>query len=144
MGSVSANCARLSIRRDRGRVADGGPARRVFEFEREPGFQVRLVEAWKGHAGVHGYKQGVEVFIAIVLVFIPGDGFTCGSGIADECEGKRVVAGDGGEIEMAILEFLRDRMAVERSGLNHTIAVVDRKIAGCLAFEGKRLGAGYR
>ncbi len=128
---------------DRGRVANDRPAGRAFEIERESCLQVRLIEAWKGHAGVHGHKQSVEVFVAIVFVFITCDCLTSGSRIADECEREGVLADDGGEIEMAILELLWYRTSIECGGLNHTVAIVDGKIAGRSAFEGERFGAGY-
>src|SRR5271165_1982547 len=77
---------------DRGRVADGGPSRGVIEMEGEPGFQVRLVKAWKSHAGVHGNKQSAEVLIAVVLVFKARDGLAGGRGVAGERERECVPA----------------------------------------------------
>ena len=99
---VGADGARLSEPRvavilgcHRRGVANHSPAGRMFDIKREPALQVWLVEARKSHARIHGNKQSVEVFIAIIFIFIPGNGLTRGSRIADERDRERVPAGDG-------------------------------------------------
>src|SRR5205807_2602707 len=44
-------------------------------FQMKTTFDVRLVKAWKGHAGIHGNKQRVEVFAVVIFVLKARDGF---------------------------------------------------------------------
>ena len=63
----------------RGGIGNHCPVFRCGQFQMEAAFDIRLVETWKGHAGVHGNKQGVEVFRVVILVFKAGDGLACRS-----------------------------------------------------------------
>jgi hypothetical protein len=115
----------------------------VLEVECESGLQVRLVEAWKGHTGVHRHEQGVEVFVAVVPVFVARDGFAGESGVAGERESEGVRAGDRGKIQVTVLQLCGYRPSVQRGGPKNTIAIVDGEIAGGSAFERESLGARY-
>ena len=66
-------------------VTDNGPAGRMMKIKCESSLQIRLVKARKGHAGVHGNEQRVEIFAAVVLVFIASDGFAGRASVAGEC-----------------------------------------------------------
>src|SRR2546421_415014 len=58
----------------RGRIGDDRPACRSYDFQAKAPFQIRLVEAGKGHIGIHGDKQRVDVFAAVILIFKARDG----------------------------------------------------------------------
>ncbi len=110
-GLGECECVSLADRRG---IADDGPCGRMVEIEGESGLQVGLVEAWKGHAGIHGDEQSVKVFAAVVLVFVARDGLAGGSGVAGERESEGVLTGDHGKIQMAVLQLCRDRLAIQR------------------------------
>src|SRR5436305_11605182 len=58
----------------RGRIGDDRPACRSYDFQAKAPFDVGLVETGKGHIGIHGDKQRVDVFAAVVLIFKARDG----------------------------------------------------------------------
>ena len=49
-------------------IRDHGPIIRRGDVQSEAALQIRLVEAGKGHAGIHGYKQAVNVFAVVVAI----------------------------------------------------------------------------
>lgn len=59
----------------------------------ESGFEVGLVEAGEGHAGVHGHEEGVEIFVAVVAIVEAGDGFAGDSDVGGEFSVDGVFAG---------------------------------------------------
>ncbi len=100
------------------------------EGEIEAAFEVGLVEAGEGHAGVHGDEEGVEIFAAVVVVFEAGDGFAGGSDVGGEFGFDGVFAGaeiGGGEDEVAVLDGGGDRGAVQSEGRDLAVAEVEEE-----------------
>ena len=121
-------------------VADDSPICGVIEIKDEAGLQVGLVEAGEGHAGVHGDEEGVEIFAAIVAVFVAGDGLAGWGGVAGEGEPDSIAARLRGQMQMAVIEDGGDGLAVERGRAQRAVAVVEQEIAGGTTGESQGLG----
>src|SRR4051794_13255646 len=53
-----------------GSVGDHCPCSWHVYAELETSLQVRLIEAWECHARIHRNKQGVNIFVTIIFIFI--------------------------------------------------------------------------
>src|SRR5580698_10156934 len=121
-------------------VADDGPVGGRADVEGETGFQIRLVEAWKGHACVHGHEERVEIFAAIILVFVASDS---GTGLGDarvEVDLYSVLSGAekmSGKDEVSIRKRGWDCLAIQAGRVDSSIAVIEREIVGTGFGEGE-------
>jgi len=86
MGSVSAKAvvAVRLLKRPSEQYCNDGPRWRRGDGEFETAFEVGLIEAGEGHARVHGDEEGVEVFLAVVVIFEASDGFARGGDVGGE------------------------------------------------------------
>lgn len=132
-GSSAGRCGiakQLTIYDNGEGVGDDVPVLRRSDGEIKARFEVGLIEAGEGHAGVHGDEEGVEIFLAVVVVFKAGDGFACGADVGGEVNFEGVGAraeGLGRQNEMAVADGRRNRKAVERDGGDCAVAKIEEE-----------------
>jgi hypothetical protein len=107
----------------------------MFDIETKIRLQVRLIEAWERHARIHWYKQGVKVFAAVVLVFVPRNRFACRRSIAGKHQLDGVLPSNRGQPQMATLNLGRNWPTVQFCRMQNAIAIVNQQVPVGLALE---------
>ena len=135
MGCVSAKTVRRwsgegSVGAFGGTIGDDGPGSGSGDGQLEAGLDVRLIEAGKGHAGVHGDEERVDVFAVVVAILEAGDG---GAGVGDrrgELDAHFIFAAiqaGGEQFEMAFFEDDRRAGSVDLHGFDAAPAKIEEK-----------------
>src|SRR5690349_2157741 len=103
------------------RVRNHPPISGRSDCELESSFQVRLIEAGEGHAGIHGNEQRVDVFASIILVLILSKSLSGRRNRRDEVDRNVVFSRS---------EFFFGQQNVSVLGLNGNFSIVYSKVAG--------------
>ena len=110
-----------------GSVGDDLPIRWGEHIQRESCFQVRLIEARKGHVGIHRHKQRVDVLAAVVLVFKARDGLARRGNRRGEIDLHHVflrLEQLCRKLDVAILDRCRSGLAVDAQAADRALAKI--------------------
>src|SRR6185312_537959 len=127
------------------RVRDHLPISGSSDCERESSFQIRLIEAGKGHAGIHRNEERVDVLAAIVLVFILSKSLSGWRNRRDEVEGNVVFSSSEfffGQQNVSILALNRSFCVIYSQVARNALTIVEQKRSRRLQFERKFLVSG--
>src|SRR6185437_12995009 len=98
--------------------------------ESEAPLQIRLIEARKSHARIHGNEERVDVLLAVVFVFEARDRLARRSYRRNEIDGELVLARTQlvlRQNDVPILADNRNRAAVDREIARRALAIVDEQ-----------------
>src|SRR5690348_15802761 len=116
-----------------GCVRDRRPVPRGGELQAKTAFQIRLIEARKGHLRVHGNKQSVNVLRVVVLVLEARDGFSGCSDRRREIQADRVFSGmdgAGGQLNVPAFDYRLNQGAVDGDVCCRTFAKIQKNRSG--------------
>ena len=122
----------LGLRFDR-RIGNGRPIFRRGQFEPKAAFQIGLVKTGKGHLGVHGDKQSVDVLGAVVFVFKASDGSPRRRDRRGEIHVESIFTPMNGvcrQLDVAVVDLCRNRRAIDGQVGDASFAEVDQNHLG--------------
>ena len=111
----------------------------MLNIETKLCFQVGLIEARERHARIHWHKQRVEIFAAVILVFIPRYCFARRCRVAGKDQLDCVFSGFRRQAQVSVLDPGRNATTVQLRRMQNAIAIVDQQITVVLTVEGERL-----
>ena len=98
----------------------------------EAAFDIGLVEAREGHAGVHGNEERVDVFGAVVAILEASERLSSGRDVGQEMgfDGVLTLAQRGsGKFDVAVVESCSERFAVDRDCFEFAVAEIEEERA---------------